>query len=99
MRCGNGSRGVLAATGKTITQAAQDIMYMSTGMSSMGIDGGTHNCFNASSTHVSVTELGLMKSANVPVWQTAGVGTTFRTNVTAAGSFDAGAANGGLAFS
>jgi len=98
MLCSGNSRIVLAATSRTITQAAQDTMYKATGMSSILIDGGTHDCFNASSNHVDVTEFGLMKSANVPVWQTGGVGTIFRANVVA-GTFDTGAADGGLAFS
>ena len=73
-------------------------MYKATGMSSVLIDNGTHDCFNASSLHVEVAEFGLMNSANSPVWQTGGAGTTFRTNVAAAGSFDTGTPDGGLAF-
>lgn len=99
MLCSKSSRGVLTAASRTVTQAAQDTMYKATGMSSVLIDGGTHNCFNVSSLHAEVMEFGLMNSANSPVWQTGGAGTTFRTNVTAAGSFDAGTPDGGLAFS
>ncbi len=99
MLCSKGSRGILTATARAVSQAAQDTMYKATGMSNMLIDGGTHNCFNTSSNHVDVTEFGLMNSANNPVWQTGGSGTTFRTNVTTAGTFDTGTPNGGLAFS
>ena len=99
MLCNKSSRGVLTATSRTVTQAAQDTMYKAIGMSSMLIDGGTHNCFDASSFHAGVMEFGLMNSDNSPTWQTGGSGTTFRTNVTTAGSFDTGTPDGGLAFS
>ena len=99
MRAKRGSRAILAAGSKTVTQEAESDMYRAEKMSSILIDGGTHDCFDASSEHVNVTEFGLMNAANSPTWKTAGAGAgTFRTNVGVAGTFDAGAPDGGLAF-
>ena len=99
MRARNGSRCVLDAASRTVEQASQETMYRADKMSSILIDAGTHDCHDASSYHVEVTEFGLMNSENSPVWQTNGSGTTFRTNVTTAGTFDTGTPDGGLAFS
>lgn len=99
MRARRGSRAILTAGSNTVTQEAASDMYRAEKMSSILIDGGTHDCFDASSEHVNTTEFGLMNMANSPTWKTAGGGAgTFRTNVGAAGTFDTGAPDGGLAF-
>lgn len=99
MRTRNSSRGILTATSRTVTQTSQTGMYRAEKMSSILIAGGTHDVVNSSSTHVDALEFGLMNSSGTPTWTTAGTGTTFRTNVATAGSFDTGTPDGGLAFS
>jgi hypothetical protein len=98
-RAMNGSRCVLNAASGTLAQASQSTMHQASKMSSVLLDGGTHDCFNASSYHAEVTEFGLVNSANSPVWRTGGSGTTFRTNTTVVGTLDTGTPDGGLAFS
>lgn len=97
-RARNGSRCVLAAASRTLVQAAQGAMHQASKMSSILIDGGTHDCFDASSYHADASEFGLVNSANSPAWRTGGSGTTFRTNTATAGELDTGIPNGGLAF-
>ena len=99
IRARNNGRVSFAATSRTVTQASQSDMYRGEKMSSILITGGTHDVFNSSANHVEVLEFGLMNSSGSPTWTTAGTGTTFRTNVTTAGSFDTGTPDGGLAFS
>ncbi|MCH8189675.1 MAG: hypothetical protein IIB66_13445 [Proteobacteria bacterium] len=99
IRARNNGRVSFAATSRTVTQASQSDMYRGEKMSSILITGGTHDVFNSSANHVEVLEFGLMNSSGSPTWTTAGTGTTFRTNVTTAGTFDTGTPDGGLAFS